>query len=80
MTLPQTIESLFERYPGFYVSVNVPPAMLGNGNLRRMIEELGLVSSLDRLVCEVTERQTLTDEGRAALHAACPQGRGSCAE
>jgi EAL domain-containing protein (putative c-di-GMP-specific phosphodiesterase class I) len=64
------VQPLFERYPGFYVSVNVPPAMLGNGNLARMIQELGLTSCLDRLVCEVTERQALTDAGRDALRVA----------
>jgi sensor c-di-GMP phosphodiesterase-like protein len=69
-TIQRDVQPLFERYPGFYVSVNVPPAMLGNGNLRKMIEQLGLTACLDRLVCEVTERQTLTDAGRAALHAA----------
>jgi len=68
--MQRDILPLFARYPDFYVSVNVPPVMLGNGNLRRMIEELGLTACLHRVVCEVTERQALTDVGRAALHTA----------
>jgi EAL domain-containing protein (putative c-di-GMP-specific phosphodiesterase class I) len=64
------VRPLFERYPDFYVSVNVPPVMLGNGKIAAMIQELGLTSSLNRLVCEVTERQALSDVGRAALDAA----------
>jgi EAL domain-containing protein (putative c-di-GMP-specific phosphodiesterase class I) len=68
--IQRDMQPLFERYPDFYVSVNVPPAMLGNGKIYEMIQELELNSCLNRLVCEVTERQALTDEGRAALHAA----------
>jgi EAL domain-containing protein (putative c-di-GMP-specific phosphodiesterase class I) len=64
------VQPLFGRYPDFNVSVNVPPAMLGNGKIRKMIQKLGLDTCLNRLVCEVTERQALTDVGRAALHAA----------
>jgi EAL domain-containing protein (putative c-di-GMP-specific phosphodiesterase class I) len=64
------VQPLFERYPDFYVSINVPPVMLGNGKIAAMIQELGLTSSLTRLVCEVTERQALSDVGRAALDAA----------
>jgi EAL domain-containing protein (putative c-di-GMP-specific phosphodiesterase class I) len=64
---------LFERYPGFYVSVNVPPAILGartalgEPTIRGMLAELGLMPYQDRLVCEITERQALTAQGRAAL-------------
>jgi EAL domain-containing protein (putative c-di-GMP-specific phosphodiesterase class I) len=35
-----------------------------------MLQELDLMPYLDRLVCEVTERQALCDEGRAALETA----------
>jgi EAL domain-containing protein (putative c-di-GMP-specific phosphodiesterase class I) len=68
--IQRDMQPLFERYPDFYVSVNVPPAMLGNGKIRAMIRKLGLASCLNRLVCEVTERQALTDVGRAALETA----------
>ena len=64
---------MFERYPGFYVSVNVPPAILGartplgEAPIRDMLVELDLVPYQDRLVCEITERQALGAQGRAAL-------------
>jgi EAL domain-containing protein (putative c-di-GMP-specific phosphodiesterase class I) len=64
---------LFERYPGFYVSVNVPPAILGartalgEPTIRGMLVELDLIPYQDRLVCEITERQALSAQGRAAL-------------
>jgi len=64
---------LFERYPDFYVSVNVPPAILGArtalGELTilGMLVELDLMPYQDRLVCEITERQALSAQGRAAL-------------
>jgi EAL domain-containing protein (putative c-di-GMP-specific phosphodiesterase class I) len=67
---------LFARYPGFYVSVNVPPAILGAGTalgeptMGRVLAELELDPYLDRLVCEITERQALSAEGRAALEIA----------
>jgi EAL domain-containing protein (putative c-di-GMP-specific phosphodiesterase class I) len=68
--IQRDMEPLFARYRDFYVSINVPPVMLGNGKIFEMINELGLTPSLDRLVCEVTERQALSDVGRAALDAA----------
>jgi EAL domain-containing protein (putative c-di-GMP-specific phosphodiesterase class I) len=61
---------LFARFPDFYVSVNVPPAMIGDGKILEMLKELGLTTCVDRLVCEVTERQALSAAGRAALEAA----------
>jgi EAL domain-containing protein (putative c-di-GMP-specific phosphodiesterase class I) len=61
---------LFARYPDFYVSVNVPPAILRSRTIRGVLEELDLMAYLDRLVCELTERQVLCDEGRAALEVA----------
>ena len=61
---------LFARFSDFYVSVNVPPAMIGDGKIVEMLTELGLTSCVDRLVCEVTERQALSAAGRAALEAA----------
>ena len=64
---------LFETYPGFYVSVNVPPAILGartalgEPTMREILVELDLMPYQDRLVCEITERQALSAQGRAAL-------------
>jgi len=63
-------QPLFARFPDFFVSVNVPPVMIGNGKILAMIDELGLAPCLDRLVCEVTERQALSAAGRAALDTA----------
>ena len=64
------VQPLFARFPDFFVSVNVPPVMIGDGKIVEMLQELGLVPCLDRLVCEVTERQALSAAGRAALEAA----------
>ena len=69
-TIRRDAGPLFARYPDFYVSVNVPPAILAMRTIRGMLEELDLMPYLDRLVCEVTERQALCDMGRAALETA----------
>ena len=58
---------LFERHAHFYVSVNIPPAVLGSGHILPMVEALELTPYVDRIVCEVTERQALKHLGRAAL-------------
>lgn len=64
---------LLERYPGFYVSVNVPPAILGartalgEPTMLGMLVENDLIPYQDRLICEITERQALSAQGRAAL-------------
>jgi EAL domain-containing protein (putative c-di-GMP-specific phosphodiesterase class I) len=64
---------LFERYPDFYISVNVPPAILGartalgEPTMLGMLVELDLIPYQDRFVCEITERQALSALGRAAL-------------
>ena len=68
--IQRDVRPLFARFPDFFVSVNVPPAMIGNGKILAMINELGLMPCIDRLVCEVTERQALSAAGRAALEAA----------
>ena len=70
MSIQRDAQPLFARFPDFYVSVNVPPVMIGNGRILAMLKELGLVSCVDRLVCEVTERQALGAVGRAALTSA----------
>ena len=43
---------LFERHPHFYVSVNIPPAILGSGQILPMVEALELTPFLHRIVCE----------------------------
>jgi len=50
-----------------YLSINMPPSMLGRGAMRKMIAQLEPDQPLDRFVVEVTERQALTDAGRVAL-------------
>src|SRR5688572_1148030 len=48
---------LFERHQHFYVSVNIPPVILGSGEVLTIVEELKLTPYLNRIACEVTERQ-----------------------
>ena len=65
---------LFERVPGFYVSVNVPPSVLGTGEIARIMTGSGMEPYRTRLVAEITERQALTDIGREALDRARASG------
>lgn len=68
------LPALFPKFPGFYVSVNVPPVMLGTGFVAGLLQSVGLDAFRHRLVCEITERQALTDTGRDALARAREQG------
>jgi sensor c-di-GMP phosphodiesterase-like protein len=65
---------LFEKHQHFYVSVNIPPVILGRGQVLAIVEELKLTPYLNRIVCEVTERQALTSVGRSALERARRSG------
>lgn len=65
---------LFEQHQHFYVSVNIPPIILGSGQVLPIVEELKLTPYLSRIVCEVTERQALTPVGRSALELARQSG------
>jgi sensor c-di-GMP phosphodiesterase-like protein len=65
---------LFERHEHFYVSVNIPPVILGSGEVLRLLKELKLTPYLGRIACEVTERQALTSVGRSALERARRSG------
>jgi len=65
---------LFEQHQDFYVSVNIPPVILGSGQVLQIVEEMKLRPYLSRIVCEVTERQALTSVGRAALERARQSG------
>jgi sensor c-di-GMP phosphodiesterase-like protein len=65
---------LLDRHRGFYISVNVPPLILGSPRLKQNLDDSGLARYIDRLVCEITERQALTDAGREALTIARPLG------
>lgn len=61
---------LFVRRPDFYVSVNIPPSVLGTGRISPMLDELGLGAWLTRIVIELTERQALSELGRDAIETA----------
>ena len=65
---------LFEKHGHLYVSVNIPPVILGSGEVLRLMRELKLTAYLSRIACEVTERQALTSVGRAALKRARRSG------
>ena len=65
---------LLDRYRGFYISANVPPVLLASPRLKQILDDSGLARYIDRLVCEITERQALTDAGREALAIARPLG------
>jgi sensor c-di-GMP phosphodiesterase-like protein len=58
---------LFDRHRDFYVSINVPPMVLGRDPRGELLAALELMPYLSRLVIEVTERQALTEIGRNAL-------------
>ena len=73
-SIRRDIVPLFEQHPHFYVSVNIPPVILGSGHILPIVEELELTPYLDRIVCEVTERQALTAVGRSALERARQAG------
>jgi sensor c-di-GMP phosphodiesterase-like protein len=65
---------LLDSHKGFYIGVNVPPLLLGSPRLKPMLEDSGLARYISQLVCEITERQALTDAGRNALASARPLG------
>jgi sensor c-di-GMP phosphodiesterase-like protein len=65
---------LFIRYPDFYVSINIPPVVLGTGRIMSIMQELQMMPYIKRLVVEVTERQSLTSLGRAALERVTANG------
>lgn len=73
-SIAEKARPLLDRHQGFYISVNVPPVILDPGRLKPIIEHFNLVRYADRLVCEITERQALTDTGREALIQAAPLG------
>jgi sensor c-di-GMP phosphodiesterase-like protein len=65
---------LLDKHRHFYISVNVPPVLLASPRLKQILDDSGLDRYIDRLVCEITERQALTDAGREALAIARPLG------
>lgn len=73
-SIHQDMGRLFEQHHNFYVGVNIPPVILGSGQVLQLVEELELRPYLNRIVCEVTERQALTAVGRAALELARQSG------
>lgn len=71
--IQEDIVPLFGPTNSFYVSANVPPAILCNrdGNvIMQMLHEYGMRPHVHRFVCELTERQALGDAGREALEIA----------
>lgn len=58
---------VFARHRDFYVSVNIPPSVLDADRIAPMLSALALDPWRTRLVVELTERQALTDLGRAAI-------------
>lgn len=74
VSIQRDMVPLFERHHHFYVSVNIPPVILGSGQVLSIVEELKLGPYLSRIACEVTERQALTSVGRAALERARQEG------
>ncbi len=66
-TIADKVVPLFERHRDFYISVNVPPSIIGSGRLRTILDSFKLANHAHSLVCEITERQALTDAGRTAL-------------
>lgn len=65
---------MLDRHRHFYISVNVPPTILSSPRLKQAFEESGLNPYIDQMVCEITERQTLTDFGRGVLTTVHPMG------
>ena len=70
----EDVVPVFERHGDFYVSVNIPPSIIGTGRLRHIAESFDLVHWGKRIVVELTERQALSDEGRAAVRLAREAG------
>jgi sensor c-di-GMP phosphodiesterase-like protein len=70
----QDIRPLFDHHRDFYISVNIPPTVIGSGRLRTIFQDSGLSAYSDRFVLELTERQALCDAGREAVIAAQTAG------
>jgi len=66
-SIHREIVPVFARHPDFYVSINIPPSVFGSGRIGPMLSDLDLDPWRKRLVVELTERQALTDLGRAAI-------------
>ncbi|MBK9128032.1 MAG: EAL domain-containing protein [Phycisphaerales bacterium] len=73
-SIAATAGPLLDRHRGIYISVNVPPVLLASPRLKAILDDSGLDRYIDRMVCEITERQALTDAGREALAIARPLG------
>lgn len=73
-SVSETAVPLLDRHRGLYISINIPPPILDPVRLKPILEYFNLVRYSDRLVCEITERQALTDRGREALKQAAPLG------
>src|ERR1043166_941713 len=74
LSLRRDMVPLLKQHQHFYVSVNIPPVILGSGEVIGLVEELELTPYLSRVACELTERQALTAVGRSALERARRSG------
>lgn len=68
------IVPVFPAHGNFYVSINIPPTVLGTGRIATMLDEVGLAPWIRRLVVELTERQALSELGRSAIETARSMG------
>lgn len=66
-TIQRDIVPMFDRRPDFYVSINIPPSVIGTGRIAPMLADLGLAKWLPRFMMELTERQALTELGRSSI-------------
>ena len=69
-SIRRDIVPVFEKHPDFYVSINIPPSVIGTGRVAPMLSELDLEQWRTRFVVELTERQALTKLGRDAIGSA----------
>ena len=51
-----------------FISVNIPPELIGRGGVRYVVVKSGLSDVLDKLVLEITERGVPDDLGIRTLH------------
>ena len=73
-TAAQEIGPLLRSRPDFYLSINVPPELLGRGGLASTVKHAGIADLAGQLVFEITERGLPDQLGVAALQLAAEAG------
>jgi sensor c-di-GMP phosphodiesterase-like protein len=69
--LDRDLLPVLRAYPSIYVSVNTPAIVLGSPRAASILDEFEIMRRhRSQVVIEITERQTLTEEGRRALQLA----------